>query len=314
MKMLIKNIYQFLILLLLTMLLLSLVSKTVLIDKIQNPRYFNLQDDIETLILGDSQAQFAFNPHYIQNSVNGAIVAEPFFYTFYKLKFIYQQNRHLKNIILSLSPHNLSEFNDEKLFNSEDLMHFYDQYYMLLDESGKSVIRNFNQPFVVSTIKYDLGVPLEIYKNLQLWIKILLAKQQPGDYAFWGGYDTRNRSDIQMKRILWITGRHYYNGDQVASASKVMLQYLEELASFCHQNQLQLWLVTPPLHKAYRERIPDSFVDLLNETTDNLTTLPGVHYFDYSAMQIPDAYFYDSDHLNTRGANAFSQIINEHLQ
>ncbi|MBD3386584.1 hypothetical protein GF407_16895 [candidate division KSB1 bacterium] len=314
MKILIKKICQFLILLVVTLVLLSIITKNMFIEKIQNPEHFNLHGDINTLILGDSQAQFAFNPEYIHNSVNAAIVAEPLFYTFYKLKFIYQKNRQLKNIILSTSPHNLSEFNEEKLFDSEDLMHFYDQYYMLLNKNGKSVIRKWNQPFIISSIKFDYGIPLELYKNLHLWIKIACSKQQPSDYAFWGGYDTRIRTDIQMKRIQWIIAKHYYNGDRIAPKSEIMLQSLKKIAAFCHKNRLQLWLVTPPLHETYRERIPAFYRKLLKETTHDLSSSPGVHYADYSTLQLPDSFFYDCDHLNTRGANAFSHIINTLLQ
>lgn len=285
----------------------------MVIDKIKDPQHFKLNRNTKTIILGDSQAQFAFNPACIKNSVNGAVVAEPLFYTYYKLRFIHHHNKQLENIILSFSPHNLSEFNEEKLYTSEDLLHFYDQYFMLLDSNGIKRIQKMNLPYIVSSAKYSWGVPLEFYKYTHLWINIMHSKQTPQHYPFWGHYDSRDRSDIQMKRVRWIIGRHYYSGDQVAVESKIMLAYAEKMTRFCKQNHLQLWLVTPPLHKAYRQRIPPFFTHLLSTTVDHLVETHGIHYHDFSRMEIPELYFYDCDHLNAKGAELFSHKINQLL-
>ncbi len=86
--------------------------------------------DKNILILGDSNTESAINDTILDNSINLSHSADPFFYSFLKLRKILPANNHIDTVLLSFSPHNL--FKNDWTFNEKHIHSRFGQYYPLM--------------------------------------------------------------------------------------------------------------------------------------------------------------------------------------
>lgn len=86
------------------------------------------------------------------------------------------------------------------------------------------------------------------------------------------------------------------------------LSHLQRIIAICSQRHARLVIVSPPVSESYRRYIPQRQRQILDSV---VATLPSaVEYRDYASdPRFGDSDFYDSDHLNTRGANRFSKLL-----
>ena len=128
-----------------------------------------------------------------------------------------------------------------------------------------------------------------------------------------GGFKTGNGSQIDdvEEEVL----RHYsFNqGDLI---SQLSLNYLDSIHVLCEQNAIELVLVCTPVHMKYYNSIPKEVIIEFERVLDSYRS-KGVRIFDYSKTDMQDDMFYNSDHLNSIGANEFSSKLAldfQHLQ
>src|SRR5687768_8940325 len=102
---------KFLVRLILFSVCISLVFSTnVLFNSIyfsNNP--FILNEKIDTVVTGNSSSMSAFNPEVMGNIANVSQGAEKYQFSYYKLRYLLEHNKNIKNIILSISPESFSE-------------------------------------------------------------------------------------------------------------------------------------------------------------------------------------------------------------
>ncbi len=117
------------------------------------------------------------------------------------------------------------------------------------------------------------------------------------------GYKASLESSIQ-----W----HYYP-QGITGISATALKYLDKIVNYCEENNINLYLVSMPLHSSYQEEIPDIYTNTLEQLLDKYTKRKHVKYLDY-ADQFQDledtAHFYDLTHVSPYGGTIISDMIN----
>lgn len=100
----------------------------------------------------------------------------------------------------------------------------------------------------------------------------------------------------------------FFKHNKVTNFSKSNLFYLDEIISFCKKNEINLYLLTTPLHKEYINEVPDKFKrkygEIINDNKLNIINLQN--------LQLNDScYAHDGDHVTNKGANNVTlELIN----
>jgi len=293
----------------------SIANKRLVLDLIYDPQIFKLDSTTHVLLIGASDIEFSLNPKLIKNSYNVARPAENFFYNYYKLKFILESNPQINTIIIGFGYPSLSQASAQDI-NGANASQFYDRYFMLLDAEGRTFASGFNKDYLINLAKFHYGVPLEFYKHIELFGRILFNNHNINLYPFWGGF----QKDLEFfkKNAEKILGspirRHYYINNILAEKSDVLINYLEKIVLLCKERNIRLVLLKTPLKKAYRNEIPPYHLKLNSKVLERVKSLnSGIESYDYLSFFTDDAYFLDWDHLNKKGADIFTARLNRDI-
>ncbi|MFY0605788.1 MAG: hypothetical protein JXR10_03675 [Cyclobacteriaceae bacterium] len=242
----------------------------------------------EVLIVGDSHPMMSLNPKYFHDSQNISQTGEPFVLTYWKLKKIF--NVYIPDtIIIGFAPHNISQFNDWKFSHEKWSYEIFERSYP---------IQEFNK------ISIDF---LAFYKTL--WKQIAFyPKKDHINYI--GGYSNKNGSDLSDS--IGSIKRHYYENGNELGVSEFAVNYLDSIVELCDSKKTELIMVSNPVHNQYLRNIPiaimEKYVDLTKKHDINHIV------FDKTTVNYPDSLYFNSDHLNEKGAKKFTSELIEFLK
>jgi hypothetical protein len=269
------------------------------IDQYIIKSYFQSNGDI--IIFGDSHTETGINDD-INNQLNNiSQSSETYFLSYYKLKKILKKNKPSK-IIISFSPHNLTFYQDEKMFGlngSQRYKDLYPKYFLCLDrEAIKQINKNSN------IINFDIFNPV---------FKINTKSILKGSNAYIGEFRESLKSNLDTLIINKRVRAHYYNDrNNIYSISRLQIDYLKKINELCSMNNIDFYILNLPVYYVYKLQIPPVFVDsyntVINELRDN-----GAQILDYSFINIPNNGFGDGDHLNTIGAKIITDKLIQDL-
>ncbi len=264
---------------------------TVILYFKQTSNLFTQKTKIDYLILGDSHFQNGINSDkYIPSSLNLACSGETYFNCYTKLKFIINNNTKIKNVVLSLGPHNLSaEIDTLWIFNKENFLSKIRGYAPIIYSSD--FLEYINKTNFSKFILVEL-VPEIFHQSIYSIERQIILKEMP----FLGGFVPNNKR-------LTITDLEKKQDENVPSteSSKIQLYYLQKIADMCKENNIQLILVNSPIFNGTHVSAPK----IINEK--------------YYLIDLGDIFKNDSDlfadlgHLNKNGSDKFSKILAEYL-
>ena len=82
-------------------------------------RNININNGINTLVIGDSHTELAINDSLLNNTLNISTPAEGYIFTYMKLRNILKNNSQIRNIMLGVSYHNFSSYYDKYIYEEE---------------------------------------------------------------------------------------------------------------------------------------------------------------------------------------------------
>lgn len=264
------------------------------------------------LIAGDSHAQYGFKINQLKDAANIGASAEPYLYTYYKLRWMLDANPTIKKVVLTCGAHNINSSGDFKFINDPDYTNWgFMTYYMLLDKEGIKDIKLLNkgESAFKQFLKYDLYLR---FKTNTIFSKLLLTDKFPKMFGFYKG-GTRDE-DNKSKALTEIKHhKHFFVNDSVMPTSLFAVKYLDKIAALCNQKGIELYLVSTPVYINYYNNIP---APLLKEFYEEMKKLEKkylhVHYFDFYNYPFPDeTYYRDLHHINPKGTPLFTKKINE---
>lgn len=290
------------------------VSKRV-VENIYSPKQFKLNQKLRTLVIGDS-GLMGYDPKTIERSINYARGGESYFYNYYKLKFCTENNPQIRNIILSFQCASFSSFFEDKrrLF-----IRPLNRFYMILDDEGKEEVRSWSKEYIWSTLKYDYGIPVDVFGNLDKTSDINSGRKL--NYPFLKKYaPIAKSSSIKLDKIEKAIHTHYYkynkeaNKQELMKRSLLMESYLYKIIAYCKEKDLRLILVNNPLHPEYKKRIPKQYTALYEKVKRRVRIRhPEVEFYDFSELELKDEEYRNGNHVNYHGGQILSKEVNDIL-
>lgn len=241
------------------------------------------------LISGDSHTRNALDPAVLGSATNISQYAEPYYVSYWKLKRLLEGSS-VQTVILGFAHHNISAFNDRKLSDETWSTELFRRVYMFGE---------------VSSIE---GIRVDRTELFRTRLKNLALTPKWTHDAYMGRFETWSRIDPKDPDPA-IT-RHFL-GDG-PNLSEVELAYLDSIVDLTTRENIELILVSTPVHASYFNRIPDYFRSEFEAKTAELEAR-GVQVLDFTNLGASDDEFLNVSHLNAKGASRFSHLISERI-
>ena len=244
------------------------------------------------MIAGDSHAMKGLDPHYFSNAVNIAQTAEPYVLTYWKLKKIFRTVVP-DTLILSCSPHNISDFNDTKFSNDNWSTEMFRRCYPIQE---------------LDVVSKYVAVDYKAYYKV-LWKQTAFYPKK-NHIIYIGHYTNTTKStfadyDSTVKR-------HFYQQGKPSGVSMLAIQYLDSIIQLCATKKTEVILTGTPLHPSYVAAIPSGILNRYNELLQRYSHNHFV--YNQTTVNYPDSLYLNCDHLNEHGARRFTKEIIEALK
>lgn len=268
------------------------------VNYIVNLHYMNTSDSLKKainckiLIAGDSYSVVSLNPSLFDSAKNISQGAEPYFITYWKLKKILSVKPPVHTILLSFSFHNISGFNDKKL----------------IDPIWSSEM--FKRSYPIEEFETLKGIEIDKQEYCRVLLKQMCLYPKKNHISYIGEY--LNISRTLSQDFHTSIKRQYYYNNKNAGISTVSIDFLKSIIKLIEEHQIEIVLVSSPLHKEYMKRIPSNFKKAFFDLKTELTN-SGIAVLDYGQATFQDRYFSNSDHLNEKGADRFTKMIIDRL-
>jgi len=282
----------------------SIVAGLILLSdlaiKQRKQQLLQISEDINMVFTGDSKVESAVDDNLIANAINIAQSGEAYLYSYVKIRSLIECNDQIKIIFIGFSPENfLMETEEKWLFGDISVIEKIKSYNYLLNYSDKSLIIKHNSE------AYLKGLTKSIFRNILSYFKTFSSKDINGRPINFGGYSHLERDKLQQDiKIMNL------NKENSFEKSLIQERYLRMISELCRQKSVKLILLNTPRYKYYNmninEQVWQNWLSVRN-------SLPGDSLMDFSTFSLPDSCFGDLSHLNYKGAELFSQYLNELL-
>jgi len=246
---------------------------------------------VNYLILGDSHIQGTIDPKYFTNAVNYAKSGEPYFVTYWKLKFLIEQPQvALDTVLLGFNHHDVSANKDMALLGNGS----YDQFKRIYS------IHNFSK---------EDSLDIDHYKYFNILFRNVLAYPKYNHYYFQGTYGKLNK-DLTKRKLnskSYKKHPHFFLKDDIYDTSKINIKYLDSIVNLCKSKNINLLLITTPVSKGYYKNIPVKFKSKFNQIKSDYS-FKGIKTHDFSQAFVEDSLFADFNHLNGKGSQLFMKM------
>ena len=258
--------------------------------------------DADVLILGSSRAAIHVDPQVILDSLNRSCInlginGHKFLTQYYKY-FIYEEhNKKPKSIVLCLDIFSL--IHTEEFFE-------YEQFIPYLNDT---LVKDIVKPFDFFTWK-DFYIPMVKFTHRKDMIL-------DGTYAFFRPSQIKNSRQRGFHPVdkPWDTSfvnsalKIMYADGYTAKIDSQTNQLFVHFIDYCKNNNIRLLFVYPPeyIGNLYLCKNRQYVMDYYN----TIAKEKDVPYFNYSSSSLcsDTTYFFDSQHLNTKGVKLFNNQL-----
>ena len=250
--------------------------------------------NIETLIFGSSHSFYGIDPQYFSmNTFNAAHVAQSLKWDYFIFDKFKDKMTNLNNVIIPISYFSL--FYDLEGGDADWRVKDYKIYYDAEEPSFKYNSEVLNRKLVPLLMKF--------YKSF--------TGEDKGIYCSTNGFGQRSiLKDVDMEssgvtaaKIHTVENYNAFNGN---------LEILENFISECNQMDVMVFLVVLPAWETYREHLDaDQLMATESYCFELSHKFKNAYYYSFlddRKFKIED--FANSDHLNDKGAEKISRILN----
>lgn len=248
------------------------------------------------LFLGNSHMHFGLNPNKIPNALNLAYPSELFLFTYLKIKLLQP-----KVAVVALNPQHLQKNNEDALRNG-----------LLSESQYRYLYQQLNNKTQATLYQYTPFEQWAFFKTSQYLPFLGNRFKTSNPKELLGGYQSQtssrevNPDDIELRMQTVFTHYRY-------ALSVLQFAYLKEIVTYANTHHIRLIFLGFPLHPAFFKKISSKAFNSFQQTLEALKRTGNFEYWDYSQEFKNTAYFYDSDHLNKKGSEVFSQIVSQRL-
>ncbi|MFY7839489.1 MAG: hypothetical protein ACOVP7_04390 [Lacibacter sp.] len=294
-----KRFLQHFFLFSITAVVLLLALQFFLQKKLQNPRYYKVEQNIHTVVIGNSRPECAFNDSLISGAKNLSLVAEPYFYTYIKLRKVVESNKQIKRVVIEFSDINLSADNMHKwMYDAASVKYLYPRYANIMTLAEKKEVFSTSPVSVIKSFSFVMHD--NILFSTGAGTNLLVYKQIGGFTVKEGSHIAEIKNETNKKKQVQ---------ENTFELAEFNLVYLDKIVNLCKQQQLQLFFLRSPVHPIYG-------INSFNKTYDSVLQYryPAVKLLDFADYQLPDSCYFDAHHLNYLGARKVSASMDSVLK
>ncbi|MDB4923329.1 MAG: hypothetical protein JWQ54_5312 [Mucilaginibacter sp.] len=299
MKSFLKNIFLF-ILMNILLLCCVVIIPYYIINKKSN---FVINKKYKIIVFGHSHPECAFNDSLIQNFKNLSHSAEPYFYTYQKIKMVIAQNRRIETVLIEFSNNQIDEKMNDWTWGYKYMSNMFPQYEPFMDRPDIDLlIKNNSKDFLncvsISTRQNLFRVITSNYNfsgSIGSYLKI--------EGSDTGSLKQASKTSLDNKASLDSNDKKGYN------LSMMNIEYLRKIINYCKHEHKKVLLVRSPQHKDFEFRKNEKiFYQIKNNYFSDVDLL------DFNNFPLKDDEFADYGHLNYKGAFKFSNYFNSILK
>ena len=256
-----------------------------------------IDPEIIRLYVGDSHIQKAIDDSIIPQSLNLASSSESFYFTYYKLVKILENNSSIREVYLGLSYHNLSSYYNDYI-DGEFSQIISPNYYCFLPREERIKVIGWNQskliPFTKGLFRYGFKF-LDFEDNNPLLSSYV--NEFTNSEAVISSMDKRLKLQFDTNLV----------SDKF---SQINISYLDKINDLCKLNDVELFTISTPLHAYYESNIPDVYKISLNEIIGSMQ----LENIDLSgSLSDNNCFIPDGDHVSAKGAKMISLELSRSL-
>jgi len=256
---------------------------------ISNKSKFPIPLDCNSIIVGHSIPECAYNDSLIPGIKNIAQSGESYFYTLPKLSVVLDQNPQIENVFIEFTNNQINNNINEWIWSDKYLSYRYPIYSPFLDWNSQLLLVRKNAKSYFKALSLSLRHNLSIIKT--------------SDYNYTkktGGYKRVNiyMNDSLLGELKVLPINELAN----ENISKYNLAYLNKVINVCKCYKKKIFIIRSPLHPQSRCRYNDSlYIKILKENFKD------IEYLDFVDFKLSNEDFADLEHLNYKGAEKFSR-------
>jgi len=258
---------------------------------------FTINKKYKIVLFGHSHPECAFNDSLITGFKNLSHSAEPYFYTYQKVKKVVSQNPQIETVLIEYSNNQIDEKMNDWTWDYKYMSNMFPIYSSFMHTTDIEVL-----------FKHDSGV---FFNCISISARQNLFKAITFDYNFAdriGGYLKLNRSQRLSTGDSLAHGISKYRFLN-PRLSIINLIYLRKIIDYCKQQNKKLFLIRSPQYKYYEYRYNEKvYLDVKNRYFKD------VKLIDFNNFPLSDDEFADPGHLNMKGASRFSNYVNKQIE
>ena len=251
---------------------------------------FNIPKQKNILVLGNSHPECAVNDSILPNVFNLAQSGTGYFYDYIKAREVLTKNSHIDTVIIGYTYKDIAKEMDSWFAGKDKLKFKIRNYFFLF---------NFND--YLSLLKAN---PVEVlYQTPQaIWYNLYMSYK---GYSYLGGFKYLERDKLGEAKMRLENQQATPSRKEI---SKYQSKYLQNIYTFCNENNIVLILLNTPIHPLEEEYQKDLKTSYYQFATD---TLPKAILINDSSFNLPETFYADLDHLNFKGAQRYSEFLKQ---
>ena len=305
---LIKSTIIFIVILVFILIIINTIyTKSILEDKElyrkekELQKFIKSHEEIKFAFFGDSHANRAVNPEYINESYNFGRSGENYAITYYRFKKMIEQDKiNITYAILEVDKHTFAR----KYYESGERVYIeikIHQQYM-----PKEVIKEITKKNSIRLLIKSKFIILGEGRDLKYLF------QKPGLTVINGGWskDERKYSESNKREKAIIKYNIHFGNE--TKQSEEALDYFKKIVLLAQEKGVKIVLIKYPISKEYKEQL---FKNNFDEEEYSKSIDLGIKTLDYiDIYDNHEEFFSDEDHLNTEGAEDLSKRIQQDLK
>jgi len=239
----------------------------------------------QTLVMGHSHTECAYNDAFIINTSNFAASGESYFYTLQKLRFLIENVDKIDRVFLEFSNNQINVKMDDWT---------YGDAYMVNKAPGFMQYMSVEDHIVLGKNNFE-----GYFNSLSIYLResLLRIVKQNFDYSkSLGGYLKLNRNITEKPSKLEEVKR---------GVSDLNIKYLKKIVALCHEHKISLAFIRTPQHIQYEYLVNEKDFQKIRYAEFN-----DVKFIDLNDFALESSDFADFGHLNEQGALKLSEYFN----
>lgn len=256
---------------------------------------FKFQKKPEYIMIGHSHPECAYNDSLISNFTNVSDSGESYFYTYYKLIELLKDNPGIEIVMIEFTNNQVDSAMDEWIWGEKSISHFYPKYGAFISLQDQVLLARKN-----------FGSVLNSFSVLQ---KRNFLRNVNNDHNYVnhiGGYVYYEKNAVEEAKL---DQKRTKKNSPLSSEHSTNIKYLEKIIRLCRQNNKEIVLIRTPQHKYLKLRNNEK--KYLNVYAAKFINIP---FIDFNDFNIPDYGYKDLEHLNYKGANIISKVMDSLIQ